>query len=212
MLRYDIKTGVKKIKTKTALAITAGVLSFSGLGMAVAVPALSHAAPATHSCTTIQSGNLTDVNNSQISTGTDQYGYNYQAHMFNGISGNDSRPSTLLTAGDHLIMKWSDSWLANVSCDNNSQLDRGLVDGQQTGGISKGWLTNEFVGTNLDGSHYTEFYKIVYVGQNCSGPNCIWGDYQIVQHVYNDSSTGDHGNAFKPVMPGLGLNDHWTVD
>jgi hypothetical protein len=45
MLRYNIKTGVSKIKTKTAIVISAVTLGISGLGMAVAIPALSHAAP-----------------------------------------------------------------------------------------------------------------------------------------------------------------------
>jgi hypothetical protein len=44
MLRYDIRTGVKKIKTKTALAITGGIVGATGLVMGVAIPAISHAA------------------------------------------------------------------------------------------------------------------------------------------------------------------------
>ena len=43
MLRYDIRSGVKKIKTKTALSISAITLGISGLGVAVAVPLVSHA-------------------------------------------------------------------------------------------------------------------------------------------------------------------------
>jgi hypothetical protein len=43
MLRYNIRTGVKKIKTKTALAITGGLVGVTGLVMGVAIPAISHA-------------------------------------------------------------------------------------------------------------------------------------------------------------------------
>lgn len=43
--RYDIRKGTQKIKTKTAIMISAITLGMSGLGMAVVVPAISHAAP-----------------------------------------------------------------------------------------------------------------------------------------------------------------------
>ena len=35
-------------------------------------------------CTTIQSGELVASDGSTIETGYDQWGYNYQAHLFNG--------------------------------------------------------------------------------------------------------------------------------
>jgi len=44
MLRYNIRTGVKKIKTKTALTISGATLGFAGLVMAIAVPLGAHAA------------------------------------------------------------------------------------------------------------------------------------------------------------------------
>ena len=43
MTKYDIRTGITKIKTKTAIAISAAVLSATSLGFAVAIPAISHA-------------------------------------------------------------------------------------------------------------------------------------------------------------------------
>jgi hypothetical protein len=45
MVRYNIKTGIKNIKTKTAVAVSAVTLGVCGFGMAVVVPAISHAAP-----------------------------------------------------------------------------------------------------------------------------------------------------------------------
>lgn len=45
MLRYDIKNGVKKIKTKTVTSLSIGVLGIAGLGSSLAfIPALTHAA------------------------------------------------------------------------------------------------------------------------------------------------------------------------
>jgi hypothetical protein len=62
MLRYDIKTGVSKIKTKTAVVISAIALSASGLGMAVVVPAVSHAAPNNASSCGAAHGAFANVN------------------------------------------------------------------------------------------------------------------------------------------------------
>jgi hypothetical protein len=70
MLRYDIRTGVKNIKTKTVIAVSAVTLGVSGLGMAVAVPALSHAAgkptalPSQASTCGTDHGAFADVNGS----------------------------------------------------------------------------------------------------------------------------------------------------
>ncbi len=45
MLKYDIRTGVKKIKTKTATSLSIGILGIAGLGSSLAfIPALTHAA------------------------------------------------------------------------------------------------------------------------------------------------------------------------
>lgn len=160
------------------------------------------------SCTTIRSGTLVDTAGNPISLGYDQYGYNYQAHMFNGYYGNFSRPGTPVTSGPKLIMKWSQAWLANVSCDGNNTLDRGL--GTSSPGTSEGWLTNEYiekyVGSDGKTHTYTEFDKIVYVGPGGD----LWGDYTVIQTVINDPYGGLHGVQFKPQAPGFGLNDGWT--
>ena len=44
MIKYDIRTGITQIKTKMAIIASATVLGISGLGMAVVIPAVSHAA------------------------------------------------------------------------------------------------------------------------------------------------------------------------
>lgn len=181
------------------------------------------------SCTNIQSGTLTDVNGNPITMGFDQYGYNYQAHMFNGtydsvdrnLADNQAGPylgdasdPPMATYDDKLIMKWSDSWLANVDCNNDFKLDRGLLDdGTLPSGISKGWLTNHAEGDyDSDGdetqdAHYSYFVKIVWVGPGGS----LWGQYEIAEQVLNDPAGGMHGLQYKIVAPGFGLNDGWTV-
>ena len=51
MLRYDIRTGVKKIKTKTALVISGSGLAAAGLIMATVMPLAAKAAPTQYTIT-----------------------------------------------------------------------------------------------------------------------------------------------------------------
>ena len=101
------------MKRLFALAVVGLFVSFAGT---------AHA-----QCTKIQSGLLLDSNGNVIKTGYDQWGYNYQAHMFNGLADNFGRSAPPLTEGtENLVMKWSDDWLANVDCNGDGKLDRGL--------------------------------------------------------------------------------------
>ena len=167
-------------------------------------------------CATIQDGTITDSAGNPLSTGYDQYGYNYQAHMFNGTYDSVDRNldgtywgQTGDFVDDNLMMKWSDEWLANVDCNNDNKLDRGLVNGI-VGGISLGWETNHVEGDYLDADgnlqHYTYFVKIVWTG---TGP--LWGAYTTIEEVYNDPSAGINGLSLKIGAPGFGLNDQWTT-
>jgi|SRR3989344_2508865 len=171
---------------------------------------------ASSSCTNIQSGLITDSAGNPVTTGFDQFGYNYQAHLFVGTYDSSDRNldgtywgSTGDYVDDGLIMKWSDDWLANVDCNGDGKLDRGT----SAGGISQGWLTNQNEGdydSDSDGTqdaHYTYFVKIVWVGPGGS----LWGEYDIIQEVYNDPVGGYTGLYSKIGAPGFGLNDQWTV-
>lgn len=165
---------------------------------------------ATSACAKIQDGTITDSVGQTIKVGFDQFGYNYQAHQFVGTYDSSDRVldgtywgSTGDYVDDKLMMKWSDEWLANVDCNDDGKLDRGLVNGVYTTGISYGWLTNHIEGEYLDGSgveqHYTNFVKIVWVGAGGS----LWGAYNVVQEVYNDPAGGMTGLSYK-ADPGLG--------
>ena len=177
----------------------------------LAMPNLSYA-----QCVKIQSGTLIDVKGNPITVGYDKYGYNYQAHIFNGLYENYLRPDVVVTEGtENLVMKWSDDWLANVDCDSNGKLDRGL--NPKTGvstGTSMGWVTNHFEGDYLGSDnelhHYTYFVKIAYdSGQACTNgaPTCIWGLYTVIEELQNDLF-GEYGGRIKFVNkltgPGLG--------
>ncbi|MDP3991434.1 MAG: hypothetical protein Q8P66_00805 [Candidatus Colwellbacteria bacterium] len=191
---------------------------FLGFIAIVAMIALSSsAASAAPTCATIQGGTITDTAGNPLSVGFDQYGYNYQAHLFVGTYDSSDRSldgtywgSTGDYVDDGLIMKWSDAWLANRDCDLNGKLDRGSA---APYGTSQGWLTNQNEGdydSDGDGTqdaHYTYFSKIVWVGPGGD----LWGEYTIIQEVLNDPSAGFHGLQLKVGAPGFGLNDHWTT-
>ena len=197
-----------KIITK-ALANVPLVISALFVGMLVM-------AAGSGGCTAIQSGTITDVAGNVITTGFDKFGYNYQAHDFNGTYDSVDRTldgtyygQTADYVDDQLRMKWSDSWLSNKDCNDDHKLDRGLMNGV-VGGISKGWLTNQVEGDYMDGGgtlrHYTNLIKIGWTGTGSP----LWGEYTVLQEIYNDPAGGFHGPAFKAATPGFGLNDHRT--
>ena len=176
--------------------------------------ALAQPATGASTCVTISDGILTDSYGNLLVMGYDQFGYNYQGHMFNGTYDSVDRildgkywGSTGDYVDDTLIMKWSDDWLSNKDCDGDGKLDRG------TSGISLGWETNHVIGDydsdgdGIDDAHYTYFVKIVWVGPGGD----LWGQYTIIQEVYNDPLGGYHGLQYKVDQPGLGLNDQWTA-
>jgi hypothetical protein len=182
--------------------VTACVLLLASGNPALAVPPSGQ-------CTTIRDGGLVDSAGNPLTLGYDQFGYNYQAHMFNGTYDSSDRVldgkyfgATGDYVDDRLSMKWSDDWLSNKDCTGDGKLDR---DGATN--VSKGWLTNHVEGEYDDGSgnlvHYTYFVKIVWVGPGGS----LWGQYDIIQENYNEPGAMSH---VKYGVPGLGLNDQWT--
>jgi hypothetical protein len=175
--------------------------------LASAQPTLASAA-----CVAIKGGTIIDSTGNTVTVGFDQWGYNYQAHMFNGLYANFSRPATPATEGDvNLIMKWSDDWLSNKDCNGDYKLDRGGESGANAN-ISKGWLTNHEEGDYLGGDeqyhHYTYFVKIVYdEGAACQAASygCIWGQYNIIEEVWNDPFNEHHGVSRESLVNPAGL-------
>ena len=169
--------------------------------------------PDSEKCATIQGGTITDSAGNPLSVGFDEFGYNYQAHLFVGTYDSSDRVLDGTYWGltgdyvdDVLMMKWSEDWLANVDCNDDGKLDRG------TSGVSLGWLTNHIIGDYVDADgnvqHYTNFVKIVWTGPGSP----LWNEYTVIEEVYNDPAAGFNGLLTKLGAPGLGLNDHWTTD
>lgn len=107
-------------------------------------------------CTTIQSGELLNSDGDIITTGYDEWGYNYQAKMFNGTFCGAYRDAAWCTALPYedisLMMKWNDAWLSNQDCDGDTKLDRHY--GYPTYIGSGAWLTNHASGTYLSSTDY----------------------------------------------------------
>lgn len=173
-------------------------------------------------CTTIQQGTLLASDGSTIETGFDQWGYNYQAHMFNGKYCDAYRDAAWCQpyANDDLQMKWNDAWLSNQDCSNDGLLDRHLGYVSYVG--SGAWLTNHQKGVYIDGKgkkqRWEYFVKIVaqpadatvaggmvFAADGTQIGASIWGEFAIIQEVYNDTGTGDHGVLYvSPYSAGFG--------
>jgi hypothetical protein len=197
-----------------------------------------------------------------LRTGYDAYGYNYQAHMFNGTYANvylgrygyppyygrddayyqrlvdEGIAATVAAAAEelatssltawfwpyrdvNLVMMWNDSWLSSTDCDSDGALDR--HDGYPSYIGSGAWETNHQWGSYIDSETgrretWNYFVKIIAVPADANlvagvwceaygteiGPE-IWGAFAILQQVYNDTGTGEHGVEYKsPAGPGFG--------
>jgi len=173
-------------------------------------------------CVTIQEGTLVNSAGELIETGYDQWGYNYQAHIFNGKYCDAYRDAAWCQSykDDDLEMKWNECWLGNKDCDGDGLLDRYYGFDSYIG--SGAWLTNHQKGTYLDSKgkkqRWTYFVKIVaapadatltggtwYAADGTEIGSVIWGEFAVIQEVYNDTGTGDHGVLYlSPYSAGFG--------
>lgn len=217
------------------LIVTIAILGFIFSGCIPVVPpagqSVSDDKGKPTKCTTIQDGILLNSNGEVITTGYDDWGYNYQAHMFNGFYWNNLRPATpwtketLEAAGKSttwLVMKWSDTWLSNKDCDGDSKLDRGYAcnpNNPISSACEGSWVTNHQSGeyVNDDGKtcKWTYFVKIVYPPggpvdadndghDDNTGGSIIWGSYVRIQQISNNPCAGEVGKLFAVEPTGFG--------
>lgn len=136
-----------------------------------------------------------------IPLGFDAYGYNYQAHMFEGSYFNsyangaglppyDGDDAAYLAANptavshwawpyrnDQLAMKWNDAWLSNCDRDGDGKLDRHYGFPSYIG--SGAWENNHQSGDyTADGVEYSwnYFVKIVAVPADAEADGGVWYD------------------------------------
>ena len=196
------------------------------LGLAMAMTTFGWAECMTIQDGTIYHGRVGDPDLTIVSIGYDEFGYNYQAHMFNGRYCDNDRVEGGPSCDVDLMMKWSDTWLSNKDCNEaDEKLDRGFICDQANASSSAcpgAWLTNHQSGkVEVDGRmrKWTYFVKIVAVPDDAVkvdgfwktadgieiGPE-IWGAYARIQQVSNDPSAGEHGILYKsPAGPGFGI-------
>lgn len=108
--------------------------------------------------------------------GFDQFGYNYQARLFNGLADGYDRDLDGTVAGepkyakDRLIMKWSKAW------------DNARFHGAEWG--PDAWCDNEWNGNVPGGTGETDHIKIVWVGKDLKywreGGYPIWGEFEVI--------------------------------
>jgi hypothetical protein len=164
-------------------------------------------------CTTIQDGTLLRSDGAPVVLGYDEWGYNYQAHIFNGTYCDAYRDAAWCQPWreDELLMKWNDTWLANKDCDGDNLLDRYYGYDSYIG--SGAWTTNHqsgvYVGEDGKEHRWTWFVKIVAkpaLGYDCvaNGGTEIWGSFCEIESVFNDPYAGYHGVELKAARPGLG--------
>jgi hypothetical protein len=211
-----VKKGGEKMKIKfwTTLLVLSFLLVLTvGIGFSLSqpvapppptqLPVLGEKQPK-EECTTIQSGELTYsaghyLDEENLATGYDAYGYNYQAHEFKGsyanvYLGRDGFPSyegnteSYLeenpTAAnkwywpyrdDELLMKWDNNWLASKDCDGDGLLDRHF--GFDTYVGSGAWETNHQTGSyEMDGKacKWNYFVKIVAAPEDAIQEDGVW--------------------------------------
>ena len=160
---------------------------------------------ANSSCTNIQSGEITDSASIPLTVGYDEFGYNYQAHMFNGRYCDYDRVIGGAYCDVELLMKWNDAWLSNVDCNGDGKLDR-----PSTYIGSGAWETNHQWGSWEENGTVCEwdyFVKIVAMPstEGCpEGSPSIWGQFCIIQQVYNSPCEGAEGIELLVTPAGFG--------
>jgi len=200
------------------------LIPLGGLIIALALLVAIQPSPACagKGCTTIQEGTLVNSVGETIMPGYDVWGYNYQAHLFNGLYCDSYRNASWCQPYKdvHLMMKWNDAWLSNKDCDNDNKLDRYYGYSSYIG--SGAWLTNHQSGEyeNEEGQICTWNYFVKIVAAPADGVltsgvwytvdsieigPAIWGAFAIIQQVENDPCAGIDGLQYlSPDRAGLG--------
>ena len=165
----------------------------------------------TEKCVTIQSGDIFYPSGhylvgSSLSNGYDNFGYNYQAHMFKGLYANlylgvagfppykGNNDQYLIenpeVAGneyimefywpfrnDEVTMKWNDAWQPNKDCNKDGILDE--ISYEEIIG-SGGWENFHSKGTYVNSNgklcHWEQHYKIIALPENLTLVDGYWYD------------------------------------
>lgn len=148
-----------------------------------------------------------------VGTGFDVWGYNYPAHLFSGYYCDSYQNAEWCQPykNDYLIMKWNDAWLSSRDLNGDGLRDRHFGFESYIG--SGAWLTNHQTGTYVgaDGMEYKWTYFVKIVAKAAADYDCaanggyeIWGEFCVIEEIYNDAGVGAHGVMIKASPAGLG--------
>jgi len=191
------------------------------------VIAMGSSAKADPLCAQIQDGTIiTRGDGIIITTGYDDFGYNYGAKRYSGRYCDSDRVLGGSFCDIDISIKWNEHDLDTEDCDGDGFLDRPTDNGGTYVG-SGAWVTNHMTGATPDSKgklrkwHY--FVKMVAVPTDAVKSGSFWyadgivsmstliglaalgGNFAIIEEVYNDPVAGANGILYKsPVSPGLG--------
>lgn len=150
-------------------------------------------------CTTIPSGELLTSGGEVITTGFDEWGYNYQAHQFIGYYGNYQRPPQPVDWGYRLMMKWNDAWLSNKDCGIDG------VGGDPDGKLDRHYGFDSYIGS---GAWLTNHQSGEYINWDVSGEWIInveyMGTYYPETLILTQSGTDITGVSLNTIPPASG--------
>ena len=147
-------------------------------------------------------GTCTLADGSIVSTGYNQYGYNYCAGIFNGtgsswcLAGGQAANCMGVYSLDKLTMKWNAAW---DSCNFYGT----------PAACAGAWTDNQWNGNVKNGSGAVWHYKIQWIGGNCGadytpladGGYCIWGSYETLMDQGHDPNIGPGHMWFAHAKP-----------
>ncbi len=141
------------------------------------------------------------ANNNSGNKGFDEFGYNYQARIFQGAADGVDRSNDgkiwgdIAYAADHLVMKWSKAW------------DDARFNGAAW--TCDAWVNNEWNG-QANGSGEVWLYKIVWVGSALENSECwrdggypIWGEFEVL--FSQGSAANEHFWDAHAIPAGYGM-------
>jgi hypothetical protein len=173
------------------------------IGLALVVLGLLIAGCDKQEPTSPQISNQTQLGSLAKENGFDQFGYNYQARLFQGLADGVDRNLDGTVWGDptyakdQLVMKWSKGW------------DDARFNGAPWG--PEAWEDNEWNGKVPGGSGYTEHVKVIWVGPDLEtsqywrpGGYPIWGQFEVIMDQGIDPVLG-HTWYAKAIPNGYGM-------
>lgn len=191
-----------------------------------------------YKCEKIKDGTIFNSDGEVIETGFDDWGYNYQAHMFVGSYCDAYNDADWCQEYVDIIlyMKWNDAWISNKDCDGDGALDRHY--GHDTYIGSGARLTNLQKGTYIDDNgdlqRWMRYYLIKAAPSNARledgiwykpngrvlGPE-VWGEFIIVRNIFRDTGITEEEDsnvttqsmriATEPIAP-MPYVDPYSVD